>query len=124
MRSELIMKAIARPTCQGCWATQRLHMATVNAGECATMTVMHRVGQSLCLADGDRVGQAMDILAAQLKKKMRSLRRGLGSRGSSRRQAGARLQAGISCTSSLSNEGGLDITGHMPSMRDGRVPLL
>jgi hypothetical protein len=127
MRSELIMKAIARPTYQGCRTMQRLRMAGVNAGECGTMTAIQRVGQALCLADGDRVGPAMDILAAQLEKRLRSLRRGLGSRESSRRQARAHpqsLRAAISCTPSPGTGGRLNITGNMPLMQDGRVPRL
>jgi hypothetical protein len=133
MRSELILEAMAHPNCQGHPTMQRLRVAGMNAGECATMAGIHHVQQSLCFgpanfADGDPVGPAMDILTAQPEEKMTSLRCGLRSRGSSSRHAGAhpqaRLQAGISFTCSLGNEGGLNVTRNMPSMQDGTVRLL
>jgi hypothetical protein len=129
MRSELILKAMARTNYQGRQTVQRLRVPGMDAGECATMAGIHRVQQSPCFgaadfADGDPVGPAMDILATRPEKKIRSLRCGLDPRGWSSRPASARsqghLQAGISCTWSLGNEVGLN----MPSMQDGTVRLL
>jgi len=129
MRSELILTAVAHTNCQCRQTMQRLHVAGMDAGECATMARIHRAQQNSCFgptefAHGDPVGPAMDILAAPPEEKRRSLQCGLAPRGSSSRHASApsraRLQAGISCTLSLGNEVGLN----MPSRQDGTVRIL
>jgi hypothetical protein len=101
MRSELILTAMAHTNCQCRQTMQRLR------------------------ADSDPIGPAMEIPAATPEKKMGSLRCGLGPRGSYSRHANAypqvRLQAGISCTCSKGNEGGLNVTGNLPSMQHGNA---
>jgi hypothetical protein len=133
MRSKLSVKAITRPNCQCRRTTQRIRMAGMNAGESSKMVGIHRVGQSLCLeppgiADGDPAGPAMDFLALPTEKKIRSLRCGCGPHRSSSRHTNTHPQAGlqtkISCTCSLGNEGGLDLTGNVPPMQDETVLVL
>ena len=46
MRSELILTAVAHTNCQCRQTMQRLHVAGMDAGECATMARIHRAQQN------------------------------------------------------------------------------